>query len=145
MKIPRILLLTLAGTGLITSPAHADDHDKDKKHKKHSHEYYYHHRPSVTIGVAGPRRPYYGSSSTVIVERERPVYDERQSYSTRSSYPGGSMEMDIQRGLARRGYYRGAVDGDIGPGSRSAIRAFQADNGFAPTGRIDRGLLEALR
>jgi hypothetical protein len=87
----------------------------------------------------------YGPSSTVIVEREHPVYYERQSYDPRPSYSGRSVEFDVQRGLSRHGYYRGPIDGDIGPGSRTAIRAFQADNGFAPTGRIDRGLLESLR
>ncbi|MEA3209898.1 MAG: hypothetical protein QOE70_2955 [Chthoniobacter sp.] len=144
MKTLPILTLIIAGTGLLAIPAraHDDDHDKDhdKKHKKHSEEYYYGHRPSVTIGVAAPRRPYYGQSSTVIVERTHPVY-----YTERQSYSGRSVEVDVQRGLARRGYYRGPIDGDLGPGSRASIRAFQADNGFAPTGRIDRGLLEALR
>jgi hypothetical protein len=150
MKLLRILSLITVGTGLLALPAGAKDHDKDdddkdKKHKKHSEEYDRDHRPSVTIGVAAPHRSYYRPSTTVIIERERPVYYERQSYSTRSNYSGRSVEADVQRGLARRGYYRGPIDGDIGPGSRSAIRAFQADNGFAPTGRISGGLVAALR
>lgn len=143
MHLLRILTLIAAGTGLLAFSARADDHDKDhdknKKHKKHSKEYYYDQRPSVTFGIAPQRRSYYGSSSTIIVERERPVYDERQSYSRRS------VEIDVQRGLARHGYYRGPIDGDIGPGTRAGIRAFQYDHGYAPTGGIDRGLLEALR
>ena len=52
--------------------------------------------------------------------------------------------MDVQRALKRRGYYAGAIDGDIGPGSRSAIRAFQADRGLRVTGRIDSTLLRSL-
>ena len=146
MKLLRILTLITVGTGLLTLPAsakHKDD-DKDKKHKKGSEQYYQERRPSVTIGLA-PRRSYYGQSSTVIIEREPPVYYERRSYGVRPSYFGRSVETDVQRGLARRGYYRGPIDGDIGPGSRAAIRAFQYDNGYAPTGRIDRWLLAALR
>ena len=149
MKFLSILTLVIAGTGVLTLPARADDHDQDhhndKKHKKHSQEYYSDPHTNVTIGVVGPHRYYSGSSSTVVIERAHPVYDDRQNYAVHSGYSGRSVEIDVQRGLSRRGYYRGTIDGDIGPGSRSAIRAFQADNGYAPTGRIDRGLLEALR
>ena len=157
MKLLRILTLITAATGLLAVSARADDHDKDhkkehkkeqdkdKKHKKHSEQYYYDQRPSVTFGIGAPRRYYYGHSSSVIVERARPVYYERRSYDVRPSYSYGSVEIDVQRGLARRGYYRGPIDGDIGPGSRAGIRAFQYDSGLAPTGRIDRDLIEALR
>src|SRR6186997_3289790 len=50
----------------------------------------------------------------------------------------------VQRALARRGYYHGAIDGVIGPGSRGAIRSFQAANGLAVTGEINGPLLHAL-
>ena len=149
MQLLRILTPATIGSGLLALPTCADDHNKDhdtdKKHKKHSQEYYYDHRPSVAVGFPAPYRSYYGRSSAVIIERERPVYYEQRSYDVRPSYYHQSVEIDVQRGLARRGYYRGPIDGDIGPGSRSSIRAFQADHGFAPTGRIDRDLLESLR
>ena len=149
MKLLRILTLLTAGTTLLSPPARANDHDKDhdhdKNHKKYAAQYDRDYRPRGILGFDGQRRHYYGSSATVIVERERPVYYGRQSYDDRPSYSSQSVEIDVQRGLARRGYYRGPIDGDIGPGSRASIRAFQSDNGFAPTGRIDRGLLEALR
>ena len=50
----------------------------------------------------------------------------------------------VQRKLASRGYYGGAIDGIFGPGSRSALRAFQADSGLAVTGEIDGPSLRAL-
>ena len=53
--------------------------------------------------------------------------------------------MAVQAELARRGYYRGPVDGVLGPESRSAIRSFQARNGLPVTGRIDADLFRALR
>lgn len=56
----------------------------------------------------------------------------------------GSIEVDVQRELRRRGYYRGPLDGDIGPGSRAAIRAYQADRGLGVSGRIDSTLLRSL-
>jgi peptidoglycan hydrolase-like protein with peptidoglycan-binding domain len=53
--------------------------------------------------------------------------------------------MAVQAELARRGYYRGSVDGVLGPESRDAIRSFQARNGLPVTGRIDGDLVRALR
>lgn len=51
----------------------------------------------------------------------------------------------VQRALAERGYYYGAIDGQIGPMSRRAIAAFQAEAGLPPTGEITSSLLRALR
>lgn len=55
-----------------------------------------------------------------------------------------SMACDVQIALKRRGYYRGPIDGDIGPSSRAAIRAWQYDRGLRITGYIDRPLLRSL-
>ena len=51
---------------------------------------------------------------------------------------------EIQRLLAARGYYTGAVDGIAGPATRSAIRRFQRDAGLPVTGAADAGLSRAL-
>lgn len=51
---------------------------------------------------------------------------------------------EVQRALARRGYYSGPIDGVIGAGSRAAIRAFQADHGLAATGEINGPTVRAL-
>ena len=53
--------------------------------------------------------------------------------------------MVVQAELARRGYYRGPINGVIGSGSRRAIREFQAAEGLPITGRIDESLIRALR
>jgi len=50
----------------------------------------------------------------------------------------------IQTALARRGYYRGPIDGEIGPGTRNAIRSFQAHQGLPVTGQMDGRLIRAL-
>jgi hypothetical protein len=47
-----------------------------------------------------------------------------RSYDRSADY----LSVDVQRALKRRGYYSGAIDGDIGPGSRAAIRRYQAQN-----------------
>ena len=69
-----------------------------------------------------------------------PVYRGTRYYEPVES----SIEADVQRALRRFGYYRGSIDGDIGPRSRAAIREFQADTGLRVTGRIDGSLLRSL-
>jgi peptidoglycan hydrolase-like protein with peptidoglycan-binding domain len=46
--------------------------------------------------------------------------------------------------LARRGYYRDVVDGEFGPATEFALRAFQSRFALAPTGRLDMDTLAAL-
>jgi len=50
----------------------------------------------------------------------------------------------VQRRLARGGYYHGAIDGVMGPGTRSAIRAFERNNRLPVDGVIDRQLLRTM-
>jgi peptidoglycan hydrolase-like protein with peptidoglycan-binding domain len=50
----------------------------------------------------------------------------------------------VQRKLKALGYYSGSIDGEIGPLTRSAIRAYQEENGLEITGRIDKALLASL-
>jgi hypothetical protein len=84
---------------------------------------------------------YYGSPGISFSYSSGPRYYESvRTYSSATS----SLEVDVQRALKRRGYYTGAIDGDIGPGSREAIRAYQADRGLSVTGRIDNPLLRSL-
>jgi hypothetical protein len=57
---------------------------------------------------------------------------------------GGSIASSVQMRLADQGYYRGPIDGDIGPGSRNAIANYQSDYGLRVTGRINDPLLQSL-
>jgi hypothetical protein len=65
------------------------------------------------------------------------------SYTPTYSY-NGSMVAAVQRRLGQLGYYRGVVDGAIGPQTRGAIAAFQSRNGLAVDGTISRPLLDTL-
>ena len=56
-----------------------------------------------------------------------------------------SLPVAVQRRLAHLGYYHGAIDGEIGPHSRRAIRRYQADHGLPVTGDIDRPLIHSLK
>jgi len=71
-------------------------------------------------------------------------YSNRYSYYTPAYSYSGSTVAAVQQRLGRLGYYRGAVDGVIGPQTRNAIAAFQSRNGMAVDGAIDRSLLNSL-
>lgn len=46
--------------------------------------------------------------------------------------------------LARAGYYRSGIDGEFGPGTAAALRAFQGRSRIAPDGRLNMETLSAL-
>ena len=96
--------------------------------------------------------PYYGYGygyyprTSFFFNFSRPAYygyDDSRVY--RGAVVGDSLAVDVQRALRSRGYYRGYIDGDVGPGTRAAIRAYQRDRGLSVTGRIDSSLLRSLR
>jgi Putative peptidoglycan binding domain len=53
-----------------------------------------------------------------------------------STYGNGSIVIQVQSRLARAGYYRGPIDGIMGPGTRFAIRAYERDHGLRVDGVI---------
>src|SRR5438477_230085 len=55
-----------------------------------------------------------------------------------------SSVSQVQSALAREGYYRGAIDGSLGPATRSALRRYQRDHGLDASGQIDQSIIEAL-
>jgi hypothetical protein len=52
---------------------------------------------------------------------------------------------NLQRDLAALGHLSGRADGRFGPGTRDAVRGFQAVAKLDPTGYVDRPTLDALR
>ena len=56
----------------------------------------------------------------------------------------GEIITDIQRELARRGYYDGAVDGLYGPKTDAAIREFEHAAGLKPSAEPNETLLAAI-
>jgi len=140
-------LLATSSTSLAKGPRHWQDHDHDghfnwKGHDHDHHDYHYHssyyyapyYRP-----YWGWYRPYYWYPRTAIgfSYYGSPGYS-RYSYSD-------SLGARVQQALRSRGYYGGPIDGDIGSGSRAAIRNYQRDHGLGVTGRIDTALLRSLR
>ncbi len=54
-------------------------------------------------------------------------------------------KFQLQELLHAKGFYEGAIDGDLGTGTRKGIKAFQSRVGMSPDGKPTRGVLEALR
>lgn len=89
-----------------------------------------------------PRSRYYYQRSDVRYYASREAAP--REYYSNDAYSGGGMDSAVQRELARRGYYQGYVDGQIGPKSQRAIASYQQDRGLRPTGIIDSSLLESM-
>jgi Putative peptidoglycan binding domain len=58
--------------------------------------------------------------------------------------PPDQVIADVQAELQDMGYYKGEVDGLLGPLTREALTAYQADNGLATTAAIDEPTLDSL-
>ena len=54
------------------------------------------------------------------------------------------VTVNVQEALAAAGYYNGPIDGLLGPMTREAIAAYQADNGLAVTSAIDEPTLATM-
>jgi Putative peptidoglycan binding domain len=58
--------------------------------------------------------------------------------------PPDQVIADVQAVLQEMGYYKGEVDGLLGPLTREALTAYQADNGLTTTAAIDQPTLDSL-
>ncbi len=61
-----------------------------------------------------------------------------QGYGYGGRNRGGSSVGQLQRRLARAGYYHGAIDGIMGPETRRAIRAYERSHNQREYGMTDR-------
>jgi hypothetical protein len=61
-----------------------------------------------------------------------------------SNQSNDSTVAAVQEQLARQGYYRGQVDGVVGPETRRAILRFQSEHGLRATGYPTNDTLDAL-
>jgi hypothetical protein len=65
-------------------------------------------------------------------------------YVGHSAEPPDKVIADVQATLQQMGYYQGEVDGLLGPLTRQALAAYQADNGLTTTEVIDEPTLQSL-
>jgi peptidoglycan hydrolase-like protein with peptidoglycan-binding domain len=71
--------------------------------------------------------------------------DSRGKSNHYEKHDGDRTTASVQRALARRGYYKGSIDGDLGRGTRAAIARYQKRNGLRVTGDVNRSLLRSLK
>ena len=86
---------------------------------------------------AGYWFPAWGFAPSVSYVYDGPIY----------AYNGLSPDLvtvNVQEQLAAAGYYDGPIDGVLGPMTREAIAAYQADNGLAITSAIDEPTLATM-
>ena len=115
--------------------------------QRHDRDWWRHHYGSTRFVLFGggyyfwnngywyPAYGYDPVYSTYIYDE--PIYGYNQ-------YEPGRVISNVQIELQRRGYYRGPVDGLIGPMTRSALARYQADHGLYVTRAIDEPTLETL-
>ena len=86
---------------------------------------------------AGYWFPAWGYAPSVSYVYDGPIY----AY---NGWTPDRVTVGVQEQLARAGYYDGPIDGVLGPMTREAIAAFQAENGLAVTSAIDEPTLATL-
>jgi hypothetical protein len=86
---------------------------------------------------AGYWFPAWGYAASAYYPYDGPIYGY-------NGLPPDQITVDVQQQLQRDGYYDGPIDGVLGPMTREAIAAFQADNGLSVTSVIDQPTLATL-
>jgi hypothetical protein len=157
MKTTKLLLIALVMGGLAATSAMARPsartnattsisstrsgshwgHHRHRHHRSHSNVFF-----GIGLGYPyyGYGYPYYGAYPYGYGYYNRP----RTVIYADAGLTDDATVAAVQRRLARAGYYHGAIDGVIGNGTRSAIRAFERNHGLAVDGRIDRRLLATM-
>src|SRR5262247_555253 len=106
------------------------------------------HPAPMFKGAPGPVKPVVVTESTS-VPRPRPLEPAAPAAPTKVAAPSaprspGEIINDIQRELARRGYYDGVIDGLYGPKTDAAIRDFEQAAGLKPSTEPNEALLQAI-
>jgi len=111
----------------------------------HDRDWWHHHHSHVTFVLggwwywdAGYWYPAWGYDRYSYYPYDGPIYT---GYATLRP---DQVVVNVQAQLQRDGYYPGPIDGDLGPMTRQAIAAFQADHGLAITSTIDEPTLSEL-
>jgi hypothetical protein len=86
---------------------------------------------------AGYWFPAWGYAPSVSYVYDGPIYGY-------NGLPPDQVTVNVQEALAAAGYYDGPIDGILGPMTREAIAAYQADNGLAVTSAIDEPTLATM-
>ncbi len=101
----------------------------------------------ASAGVSGgfPKRLPLGGGKTTgkkvekkVTRLPKPVVEEKPPVLDRKK------KVQVQRGLASLGLYKGFIDGAFGPKTREAVRSWQRAKGYDETGRLTKDQADAL-
>ena len=92
--------------------------------------------------AAPPSSP--APAATAQPSASAPPSASSQASAPQHSSAGGSTVQSAQQALQQGGYYKGTVDGKMGPHTRQAIRSFQQSKGLHATGHLNQKTLTAL-
>jgi peptidoglycan hydrolase-like protein with peptidoglycan-binding domain len=102
----------------------------------------------VVVAAAPPARPVIATDATgtttggVMLPRPRPP--EIEPVRNGPQRPQTEITADIQKELAKRGFYDGAADGLYGAKTDAAIRDFEQAAGLKPGSMLDENLLRTI-
>jgi len=99
----------------------------------HAGQGYYYGPPNVPYYYQRPGVSYYPNHGAV-----------PQQFQNQNAYRMNSDDYRVQQALARLGYYRGSLDGRMGPQSYNALNRYQQSQGMPVSNTITAILLRAL-
>ena len=82
--------------------------------------------------------------TTIQVVTRAPATPTPTPKSLQRGFTGSEEVRALQRRLKQLGYYTGSADGDFGPGTEAAVKAFQKANGLTADGKAGTKTLEKL-
>lgn len=113
---------------------------------RHDHGWYHSHYPRIEIIAGGAY--YFNNGYWFPAWGYNPSYQyyayDAPIYVGSQALPPDRVIADVQSILQQEGYYKGEVDGLLGPLTREALIEYQADNGLYTTATIDEPTLQSL-
>ena len=91
---------------------------------------------------SGPSQSAQSPSSTT--SSNMSAQQNEQSAASSSEAQNPQTVRDVQQALTQKGFDVGAVDGQMGPETQSALREFQRSQGMPRSGNLDQQTLSAL-
>ena len=75
---------------------------------------------------------------------QAPVTPTPTPKSLQRGFTGSEAVRTVQRRLKELGFYKGSADGDFGPATEEAVKAFQKANGLTPDGKVGEKTLAKM-
>jgi Putative peptidoglycan binding domain len=117
---------------------------RDYKSEWHDRNWWHSHHNRIVFVFGAPYFwnagywfPAWGYNPNAYYAWDGPIY-------AANNLPPDQVIANVQSALQQQGYYRGDVDGLIGPLTRAAIADYQRDHGLYVTSAIDQPTLQSL-